>query len=160
MIDMTIKGWPKSVSKKEIHSLIEWLFKEMGLNRFHSPRLDISFHFRKNFEKKTGYWGWVSWEDCPSRPREFSIDIEPSLSRQDLIESVIHELVHVKQYAQGRLKDRGKGYLFEGNQYDDLDHRDDYEKYNMQPWEIEAQTTQKRLYRKYENILGEKNDEE
>lgn len=154
MTDMTIKGWPKKVSKKEIHSLVEWVFKEMGLNRFYSPRLDIKIHFKKNFEKQTGYWGWVMWEDCPIRPREFDIEIERSLSRQDLIESVIHELVHVKQYAQGKLKDSGHGYLYRGQYYKDIAPCfRNHDRYYEQPWEAEALRTQRRLYRKYENHL-------
>ena len=157
MNHMTIKGWPKKVSKKEIHSLVEWVSREMGLNRFRKPKLDISIYFKKDFEKKTAYWGWVMWEDCPNRPREFSIEIERSLSRGDLIESVIHELVHVKQYAQGRLKDRGCGYLFEGNHYKHIAYiHSTYSEYQEQPWEIEAQSIQKKLYKKYENHLKEK----
>ena len=45
------------------------------------------------------------WEDTNYRPREFSINICTRLSRTKQISSIVHEMVHVRQYATGQMFD-------------------------------------------------------
>jgi hypothetical protein len=67
--------------------------------------------------------------------REFSLEINKTLSVEDLVGTVIHEMIHVKQYARkelfqgydGRTRWKSRWY----SSYDSVDYDD-------QPWEKEA----------------------
>ena len=151
MDNVTVRGFAKNVSKKQIQHLANWTFDELGLYRFWKPQIEICVFLKKNFLEKTDYWGWMIWEDCYIKPREFTVEIERSLPEQDLFESLIHEMVHVKQFAQGRLKDRASGFFFEGKHYNSYDPNVNYNKYSKLPWEEEAYSLQRELCHKYMN---------
>ena len=55
---------------------------------------------------KKGVCGDVMFED----DNEFSIRLNKSLSLSDLITTVLHELVHVKQYLEGMIMDTESAY--------------------------------------------------
>lgn len=74
--------------------------------------------------------GWCLWETAT----EFSVDIEKKQSLRRLLETVAHEMVHVKQYATGELYEstaQGK-HRWQGKWL-----KKDPEYYDR-PWEIEA----------------------
>lgn len=109
-------------------------------NKFFSKRLrdvlDINIHFHKNYQKETGMNGDCIWEDQHYRPREFTINIDASQKMNMVLNTLAHELVHVKQWAKGEmyeLQSKRKCYKFKGTEYsrDDMDYWD-------YPWEIEA----------------------
>ena len=87
-----------------------------------------------------------------SRPREFDIELNRNLRLRTLLETVGHEMVHVKQYARGELyvgarnaKHRWQGkWMSENVNY--WDH----------PWEIEAHGREAGLFIQYaeQNNLG------
>ena len=60
------------------------------------------------------------------------IDIRQNRSRKVLLNTLIHELVHARQFRQGRLNGNLKGFLWKGKLYT---NEEEYEKW---PWEIEA----------------------
>lgn len=76
--------------------------------------------------------------------KSFVITIDRSLSRKDTLLALAHEMIHVKQYAKGELKDltrparvtkwKGQKYISEEINYWDL------------PWEQEAYKNEKPLY--------------
>lgn len=67
-------------------------------------------------------------------PREFKIDIDPKMDNMEFMQSLMHEMVHIKQYARGELRYTKDGHgVWNGYSYDDEVH--DY--YDL-PWEIEA----------------------
>lgn len=84
------------------------------------------------------------WEDDNVRPREFTITINSKTGYRNTMITLAHEMVHVKQYATGELKDvlRGsapqrwlnKPFHSKGVEYWDL------------PWEIEAYGREFGLY--------------
>jgi hypothetical protein len=85
------------------------------------------------------------WEDeIRERPRNFSIRVDSTQGLQAMLETVSHEMVHVKQYARGELKDlarsahcckwKGKKVNFNSTHYYD------------QPWEIEAHGRERGLF--------------
>ena len=67
--------------------------------------LDIEIKIR-DFGKDDTY-GYAMPLDDHSRPRFFELEINKKARLRRLLETVAHEMVHVKQYA--------KGELFEGN---------------------------------------------
>ena len=75
-------------------------------------------------------------EDEHYRPFDFTIQIDPDQKIQLLLNSLAHELVHVKQWAKGefyQLQRETNVYKFNGQRWDT-----DKVDYWDTPWEIEA----------------------
>ena len=89
-----------------------------------------------NLSTKESVAGDCTWEDNNTRPREFTIRVDSSQALQEMLSTIAHEMVHVKQYARGELKDtskscthcKWKGKTIEWEKMNYYDH----------PWEIEA----------------------
>ena len=76
-----------------------------------------------------GYAGVIDYNDS-NKPREFEIEINPLAGSHDILETIAHEMVHIKQYAYGETNEYGtrwRGQRINKN----LDYYDE-------PWEIEA----------------------
>lgn len=97
--------------------------------------LDITIQLVKNLSVKEGVYGDCIWEDDDVRPREFIIRADCSLRLRRILETIAHEMVHVKQWAMGEMREmsrpanktKWKGQLFETEM-----------EYWDRPWEIEA----------------------
>lgn len=86
---------------------------------------------------------WCDWEDDNVRPREFSMEIRTGQSFSDLILTVCHEMVHVKQMARGELCDMPGNYIWKGKKIsEELD-------YDEQPWEKEAYSLQFKMAKQF-----------
>ena len=108
-------------------------------------KLDITINLIPRLIENESMAGDCIWEDesCV-RPREFSIRVDSTQDHQSMLETVSHEMVHVKQYARGELKDmassalcckwKGKKVNFYSTHY--YDH----------PWEIEAHGRERGLF--------------
>ena len=88
------------------------------------------------------------------RPRSFELEIHSRMRLRKILETICHEMVHVKQYARGELyegsripKHRWQGKWISNN----VDYWD-------QPWEIEAHGREAGLFIRWaeENKLGKK----
>ena len=92
------------------------------------------------------------WEDTNYRPREFSINICTRLSRTNQISSIVHEMVHVRQYATGQLFEYFN-HLY--NKYTRWKNKlvSTRVPYMKQPWEIEAYRIENVTYKKYVRML-------
>jgi len=80
--------------------------------------------------------------------REFHLEIEKTLTKDDFITAVCHEMVHVKQFARGETKDLN---LFtkqwKGTEY--LSAYSTVDEYMTLPWEKEAYEMQEILLKKF-----------
>ena len=76
--------------------------------------------------------GLTSVEDYNAsyKPREFILDIKSTQTEDEIIRTLAHEMVHVKQYVYGGLDEEGMKWCGK-NLTRDLP-------YHEQPWEIEA----------------------
>jgi hypothetical protein len=129
--------------RAEVKSLIEFCVDKL-MPRL-KDKLAIDVTLIANLTEKEGLAGDCIWnDDSCNRPREFIIRVDSTQDRDDMMETVAHEMVHVKQYARGELKDfsatdavckwQGKDInLSKLNYYD-------------HPWEIEAHGREKGLY--------------
>jgi hypothetical protein len=71
--------------------------------------------------------------------RTFQIDIKKGLTLYELITTVCHEMIHVKQYATGELKEVEYGAKWKGRRFsDDI-------AYSKLPWEKQAFKLEKEL---------------
>jgi|TARA_B000000609_G_scaffold107883_1_gene83106 hypothetical protein len=124
-----IRGGSKR-QKQLVRSMAEFCHQKL------MPRMgSIIVNFQlKNFGRDDSL-GYCIPEDNadPHRPREFEIEIHKNQRNRRLLETVAHEMVHVKQFARGELyensanKHRWQGtWLNKDPEYWDA------------PWEIEA----------------------
>jgi hypothetical protein len=91
-----------------------------------------NIHLRIKFDAKLDVCGYASVEEynvC-GKAREFLVEINPHIGAREILDTLAHEMVHVKQYAYSETNEnltRWKGqYISE-----DVDYYD-------QPWEVEA----------------------
>ena len=96
----------------------------------------------------TNDYAYCYYQPDPYNPslRNFIISIDPNLSKKDALLALAHEIVHVKQYSKGELKDylRANKTKWCG-QLVEADHMD----YWDLPWEIEAHGREKGMYLKF-----------
>ena len=95
---------------------------------------DITIRLKKNGMGND--YGTCIWEDDNYRPREFTIEVYSAMRKRRIMETVCHEMVHVKQYARNEMKDMGNDASKTRWKGKDVD-RDNIDYYDL-PWEIEA----------------------
>lgn len=97
------------------------------------PRMSLDITI-KGFDDLHGLYGDCCWTDDNYRPREFLIRIDKTSSLPIFLDTLMHELVHVKQYAKGELgwNSRSDTTKWQGQA---VPRRMKYTDY---PWEIEA----------------------
>ena len=101
-------------------------------------------HIRIKFNKKIDVFGYASVEDdnITKKPKEFLIEVHPKIGAADILKTIAHEMVHIKQYACGDLDETlmsWKGKRVDSNNLDYYDH----------PWEIEAHGLEVGLFSKF-----------
>jgi hypothetical protein len=76
-------------------------------------------------------------EPCTIAGRDYMVEIDARQSRDLFEDSLLHELVHIEQFYEGRL-DGGKPGHFKWNKKDISFITASFEEYNNLPWEREA----------------------
>ena len=95
------------------------------------------------FRKNLSYLGLTYVDDYNSsgKLREFTLEIYRDQIEEEILKTLAHELVHVRQYSIGDLNEEAtlwQGRLMESNLA-----------YDNQPWEIEANELADTLYEEY-----------
>jgi len=125
---ITVRGGSRT-QRKHTKSIAEFCIAKL-LPRHQNLDIDINI---KSFGKDNNY-GYCLPVDDSAHPKEFEIEVNKSMRLRRLLETVAHELVHVKQFARGELYEstrQGK-HRWQGEWLDeDPDYWD-------RPWEIEA----------------------
>jgi hypothetical protein len=91
-----------------------------------------NIHLTIKFDPKLEVCGYASVEEynfC-GNPREFLVEINPHIGAREILDTLAHEMVHVKQYAYSETNERLTRWKGEKIS-EELDYYD-------QPWEIEA----------------------
>ena len=137
---MVIKGKISNKQKQALNLFAEILFSPQ-MSRF------VGVHI-KFIRRKVTWLGMVEIEDynLADKPREFIIEINANQTPEEIIKTLAHEMVHVKQYVYGELNEEGT--IWFNVLCDDLD-------YENQPWEIEAHDVTDVLYEEW--LLYESN---
>ena len=128
-MNITINGGSAS-QKKHVRSLTKFCVRKL-MPRIYNLNITI-----KLVNLKDDAYGYCLSNDdeVTDRPRTFELELHKGVRLRKLLETLAHELVHVKQYARGELyqgvriaKHRWQGKWMSNNlNYWDL------------PWEIEA----------------------
>ena len=131
-MDVRVTGGSK-FQREIVHKVIEWTIKQLKLTRMSS--LDVHIILRK----LRGVDGLCSTED--DSKRTFIIEAHKTLGLRQLIMTLIHEMVHVKQFAKNEMDDfhiNGRQRWKSGTVPKNVSY------YDM-PWEKEATRLQEKL---------------
>ena len=134
---VTIKG-----SKKEYRDLVRravWFYADKLMSKTLVNTLELTINLTRNLTGKEGAEGlciWDDWSDIRKTPREYTIDLDCSISIRNILINLAHEMVHVKQWVKGEMYEYSSNsnvVRFMKKKYDvnDMDYYD-------YPWEIEA----------------------
>ena len=117
------------------------------LNKF-LPRHKIDVEILHRGLAREGVYGYCDFVDEAPRPRHFLIELHTHMDEELYIQTLLHELVHLRQWVMGSLQlRRGKMCYC----------KEPVEKYDYwyQPHEIEAREQEQTLYEQYmEEVCG------
>ncbi len=118
MTDITVSGGTAS-QREKVKSMALFCIKKL-MPRMQTLNIEITL------KKINGAMGYCL---CETK-RDFELEIGTNQRLRRLLETVAHEMVHVKQFARGELNEKpawlGKTYNVDKTEYWDL------------PWEVEA----------------------
>ena len=142
-------------SNKAFRKLVEsatWFYAEQLMGKRLMSGLEITIKLKKNLLSKEGNEGSAIWEDDGFRPKEFTIELDTTVKIRNLLITLAHEMVHIKQWA----KDEMYEYMnvaglvrFKGEKVHMV--ITDYWDY---PWEIEAYGKQLGLFVRFCEHMG------
>lgn len=99
-----------------------------------SNSINLDIEFSRTLYKEDGILGEIDYDDSNYRPREFTITVDCTVSKRRIMETIAHEMVHLKQYVKGELLELAKcGSVRWQNQL--VDSKINY--WDL-PWEVEA----------------------
>ena len=145
-----VKGSNKALRK--MVELATWYYAEKLMGKRLMGSLELTINLKKNLLSKEGNEGSAVWEDDGFRPKEFIIELDSTVKIRNLLITLAHEMVHVKQWA----KDEMYEYMnvaglvrFKGEKVHIV--ITDYWDY---PWEIEAYGKQLGLFVRFCEHMG------
>jgi hypothetical protein len=140
MIRTVIYGFSKNPElKAELKQCAEFAIKELLPKK---RKLTIHIKGDSSLLKKYGAYG-LCWES--GDPHYFYIDLHSVIEKHELLPTLLHEMVHVKQFCKRELVNRHDSRIWLGKRYEDSDCE------WSTPWEKEARKLEKNLYQKYLN---------
>ena len=119
----------RKIAETTVHQMIAEL-----LPRFRT--LDIEVHLKKLSEEAVGYC------TLTDNNRTFEIEVDRKLNISELVTTICHEMVHVKQYARNQMTDECVQYGYATWKGRKVNPKTAY--YDL-PWEKEAYRLQDRL---------------
>ena len=123
------------IEQEQIKSLCEFVYDKFFSKRLQSV-LEVNMNFSNSLFEKENVYGDCIWEDQHYKPREFTVRIDSSQKFKMVLNTIAHELTHVKQWAKGEMFEmqrQRKVYKFNKATVDT--NKMDY--WDL-PWEIEA----------------------
>ena len=138
------RGKPKKIPLKLVKDAVKWYGRRLLSDRIYND-IEILLEFDPTLAKDNLY-GCCDWNDTSFRSRDFTVSLDPNLGKRNMLIVLAHEMVHVKQYAKGEMKDfvYGNRVKFKGSIIND-----NIVEYWDQPWEIEAHGKEKGLYLRF-----------
>ena len=135
MIKFKGLGMFSKEEQKQIKSLCQFVYDKFFSKRLQDV-LEVNMNFNDSLFKEENVYGDCIWEDQHYKPREFTVRIDSSQKFKMVLNTIAHELTHVKQWAKGEMFEmqrQRKVYKFNKQMVDTK--KTDY--WDL-PWEIEA----------------------
>lgn len=130
-----------SLTYNQIRRAAEFYAERLGMTQRLRDKITL---FIKIEREQFGFAGLCSWLDDYIGPKEFEIQILDQ-GKHETLRTLAHEIVHVKQYAKGQLRDlisQQDMVVWNGAR---KKLADDTEDYMSQPWEAEAFSMEDKL---------------
>lgn len=140
-IDFQYSG-RRTVKKLAAEAAIRFFRKDLGLER---SRWKMVVVFNKEIAER-GHRGSV----CAVSPGLIVMELDPTLPQEQMILTVAHEMVHVKQYATGRMRNervRGRVVTYWNGQACKIKN------YFDMPWELQAFRNERVLANRFAQFL-------
>ena len=144
------KGKPKRHNVKHFKEAT-CIFGQILLSSRLYPLIEVKLKFESGMKDHA----FCEWEDSNYRGREFTITLDKNLSFKNMLYAIAHEMVHVKQYATGEMRDFSDGVRTRFRKKVYNTEKIDYWDYE---WEIEANGRERGLVHKYLKIMRERNE--
>jgi len=142
MAYITFRGGTKE-QKKLAKSLAEFCLEKLISFRL-SNKLDIRVVFKPTLYKKTESYGETAYyEDSDLPPKDFIIELDSNLRLRSMLETLAHEMVHIKQWATGEMRETKNNFI---TKFKKDTVNSDKVSYWDQPWEIEAMGREEGLF--------------
>jgi len=132
--------------RKATNSIARWVAHKLMSKRM-ADSLEVSISLYKDLFLKEGSYGDVEVLDEEARrPKKFKIRVDSCMTLRNMLTTVAHEMVHVKQYATEEMRGLSRRTSFipmtkyKGELY--YDHMSYWE----QPWELEAHGWERGLF--------------
>jgi hypothetical protein len=140
-----ITGTPDAITTRETCKAVRFFASKLM-----RPSLIETLHLHIRFQKISGCEAITEWMDKPERCKRLRITINPNYSEYHTLTLLAHEMVHVKQYATGQVRD----YVSDEGLVKWKGVHHDYqeavpETYWFAPWELEAYGMQVGLVQLY-----------
>jgi hypothetical protein len=140
-----------SISKQKVIKDAALFFASKLIPARLFPLLEIDINVTKSSAD-----GFCEYTDSNINPRSFTIELNKKLKGDELVKTIAHEMVHVKQYVKGELKERYKPH------HHHLWHKEliiinDKNWYDV-PWEVEARDLEEKLFNEYRYMNDDSND--
>ena len=141
MRELNITGGRKK-QRQVVEDVVKWSIKKLNLHRIRTLNLTFSIKSLKSL--------YGQLEQLDDKRREFSVVLDKNVDTKDLIRTVIHEMVHIKQYIRkemdseivgSRMRWKSKTYPY------DIE-------YNDMPWEKEANKLETKYGNEYLKEIG------
>ena len=144
-MNLKISQCPDKDTRKLLKEVSNFIIPKLIILR---PRLlnNLKLHVKidKNLITTKQAYGICYYTDNEYLPRNFTIRLADTLRKRELIETYIHELIHVKQYILSELKNYSSGKIKWKNKL----YTSNPDKITT-PWEKEAYRMSESLYNKY-----------
>lgn len=143
------KGVTLTPKERKILKMATYFYASRLMSDRLSNTLEINVNVIKDFYIKSKVLGEAFPKgDDPKNKKQFVINLEWNKLGKKVLQSLAHEMVHVKQYAKGELKfhERGNLVTFQREQYQG-------DEYWESLWEIEAYGREVGLYQKFKPTL-------
>jgi hypothetical protein len=124
-------------SKKLCENVIAWYLET------YYPDYFVTINVLHRGLKREHVWGYCDVVDAKSKnPRDFLIEIQTYLDAEDYVRVLLHEMVHVSQWIDGKLTYRRGRLCYNLVSVEDLSYED-------QPHEKEAALLETVLYKQF-----------
>ena len=126
---LSIVGCPdKERFRPYVKSAVKFYAEEL-ISKKLLENIFLQIKFNKNIDVH-GYATIEEFNDS-GKPREFMIEVNPDIGGREILDTLAHEMVHVKQYVYGEMDESL-------TRWKDIPIDSDKVEYYSHPWEIEA----------------------
>ena len=142
-MEITVKGKTKNLTKNETKKIVKYL-----LEYFLGKRLSKYMYIEVKYQKMEDYGLCDTIDFDQPQHREFTLLIKKDMSRIRTIKTIIHEMVHVRQFARKQHDQCGNVFIWMGRKV-----KLDEDNYESMPWEVEAVSYENPLYEECKELL-------